>query len=141
MKRYPVSRERALSMSQLLALLLLLALPLAAVFASDLAQIEPAALLERIEKKDATMIVLDVRTPEEYAAGHVPGAINIPHTHLPARIAEIAAAAEKDVVLYCVSGRRAGSAAERLQANGFTRLLHLQGDMPKWQEKKLPVEK
>ena len=141
MSRYRVSRSCALSLNQPLLILLLVVLPLAAVFASDLSQIEPTALRERIENQDATLLVLDVRTPEEYAAGHVPGAINIPYTHLPARIAEIAGADEKDIVLYCVSGRRAAIAAERLQANGFTRLLHLQGDMPKWQEKKLPVEK
>src|SRR5512136_1446190 len=53
--------------------------------------------------------VVDVRTPEEYASGHVPGAINIPYDQLPRRAAEIGPPTTK-VVLYCRSGRRSGVA-------------------------------
>ncbi len=69
--------------------------------AGDTPKIDQASLLKRIEKKDASMVILDVRTPEEYAAGHVPGAINIPYTHLPSRISEVADAGDKDIVVYC----------------------------------------
>jgi rhodanese-related sulfurtransferase len=104
-------------------------------------KIDQTSLLKRIEKKDPTMVILDVRTPEEYAAGHVPGAINIPYTHLPARISEVADAADKDIVVYCTVGVRAEKGAERLRENGFTRLLHLDGDMKAWEEKKQPLAK
>jgi phage shock protein E len=104
------------------------------------AKIGAAALLARIERKDPELVVLDVRTPEEFAAGHVPGAINIPYTHLPARIAEVAGS-DKDIVLYCTIGVRAERAAQRLRENGFTRLLQLDGNMRKWQENGLPVAK
>lgn len=104
-------------------------------------RIDQASLLKRIEKKDPTMVILDVRTPEEYAAGHVPGAINIPYTHLPARISEVADAADKDIVVYCTIGVRAERGAQRLRENGFTRLLHLDGDMKAWEEKKQPLAK
>ena len=87
------------------------------------------------------MVILDVRTPEEYAAGHVPGAINIPYTHLPVRISEVADAADKDIIVYCAVGVRAERGAERLRENGFTKLLHLDGDMKAWEEKKRPLEK
>jgi phage shock protein E len=103
--------------------------------------IDQASLLKRIENKDPALLILDVRTPEEYAAGHVPGAINIPSTHLPVRISEIADASDKDIVLYCAVGARAEQGAERLRANGFKRLLHLEGDMEAWQEKKRPLAK
>jgi phage shock protein E len=109
--------------------------------ADETQRIAPAALLERIEKKDPSLIVLDVRTPEEFAAGHVPGAINIPYTHLPARISELPGAAEKDIVVYCVTGVRAERAATRFRENGFTRLLHLDGDMRRWSEEQRPIEK
>jgi rhodanese-related sulfurtransferase len=105
------------------------------------AKIDQAALLKRIDNKDSSMVILDVRTPEEYAKGHVPGAINIPYTHLPARISEIADAADKDIVLYCATGVRAERGAERLRENGFSRLLHLDGDMKVWEEKQRPLVK
>ena len=109
--------------------------------AEETQKIDQASLLKRIEQKDASLIVLDVRTPEEYAAGHIPGAINIPYTHLPARISELPDASSKDIVIYCTIGVRAGYGAERLRENGFTRLLHLDGDMKAWQEKKRPEAK
>jgi rhodanese-related sulfurtransferase len=85
--------------------------------------------------------VLDVRTPEEFAAGHVLGAVNIPHDQLPNRIAEITGSKDKEVVVYCRSGKRAAVAEGTLAANGFTRLRHLEGDMIKWQEEKRPLQK
>jgi phage shock protein E len=108
--------------------------------AQSTAKIGATALLARIERKDSELVVLDVRTPEEFAAGHVPGAINIPYTHLPARIAEVSGS-DKDIVLYCATGVRAERAAQRLRENGYARLLHLEGDMRGWQESRLPIEK
>jgi rhodanese-related sulfurtransferase len=104
-------------------------------------RIKQETLLKRIEQKDASMIILDVRTPEEFAAGHVPGAINIPYTHLPARVAELPDAGDKDVVLYCATGVRAERAATRMREHGYTRLLHLDGDMKAWDEKNRPKVK
>lgn len=102
-------------------------------------EISAEALLERIEQDD-DLLVLDVRTPEEFAEGHVPGAINIPHTELADRLDEVRAAGDVDVVIYCRSGRRAGIAHETLDMTGFARLHHLTGDMLGWLEKGLPVE-
>jgi rhodanese-related sulfurtransferase len=104
-------------------------------------RITQEALLKRIEQKDASMVILDVRTPEEFAAGHVPGAVNIPYTHLPARVSELKDAGSKDVVLYCATGVRAERAAGRMREQGYTRLLHLDGDMRGWDEKNRPKEK
>ena len=69
--------------------------------------------------------VVDVRTPQEFAAGHVPGAINIPYDELPRRAAEIGPPCTK-VVLYCRSGRRSGIAAGALQQAGFKDLYDFQ---------------
>jgi rhodanese-related sulfurtransferase len=109
--------------------------------AVDVVDIKPEALLERARKADESFVILDVRTPEEFVQGHVPGAINIPHDKLADRIAELMGEKNKDVVLYCRSGRRAVLAADTLKANGFTKLLHLEGDMQQWTEAKRPVEK
>src|SRR5262245_49370931 len=82
--------------------------------AADVVDVNPEAVLARSAKHDKSMVILDVRTPEEFAEGHVPGAINIPHDQLASRLIEINGDKDKDVVLYCRSGRRAGMAAETL---------------------------
>ncbi len=97
------------------------------------------ALLEHLSRHPDHLFVLDVRTPQEYAEGHVPGAVNVPYDQLASRLAEVPK--DKDVVLYCKSGRRAGIAADVLAANGYTRLSHLEGDMPAWAAKGHAVEK
>jgi phage shock protein E len=98
-----------------------------------------AALAEHQAKHADHVFVLDVRSPEEFSEGHVPGAVNVPYDQIAARIAEVPK--NKDVVLYCRSGRRAGIAAEVLAANGYSRLSHLEGDMPGWIAQGRPVAK
>lgn len=112
-----------------------------AAIAADAPRIQPDELVKRIEKQDASIVVVDVRSAEEFAAGHVPGAINLPHTHMPARLSTLAAHANKDIVLYCESGVRTQQAVARMQENGFKRLFHLEGDMAKWREAKRPIDK
>jgi phage shock protein E len=118
---------------------------IAALFASNVCfadtDIQADALLERARKADESFVIVDVRTPAEFAQGHVPGAINIPVDQVANRLSELAGARNKDIVLYCRSGKRAGQAAEVLKSNGFNKLLHMEGDMPKWEAAKLPVEK
>jgi phage shock protein E len=104
-------------------------------------KITPTELVDALAKKDADVVVLDVRTPEEFAAGHVPGARNIPHGQLASRLAELADARDKKIVLYCRSGRRASIAEGVLKEAGFTQLRHLEGDFPAWESAQRPVEK
>jgi phage shock protein E len=102
--------------------------------------ISQTELLARLEKKDADLVVLDVRTPAEFAAGHVPGARNMPHDLLSSKIAEIDGLRDKQVVLYCRSGRRTLLAEDTLRKAGFTKLLHLQGDYLAWEAEHRPIE-
>lgn len=74
--------------------------------------------------------VVDVRTPGEFAAGHVPGAVNVPHDQIAARAGELGSATTP-LLLYCHSGRRSGIAVAALRAKGFTRLYDLQA-YEKW---------
>jgi len=103
------------------------------------ATIEPKALNERIAWADHSLFLLDVRSPEEFEAGHLPGAVNIPHGELAARIAELSAARERDIVVYCRTGVRSGQALEVLDKAGFKRIFHLRGDYTRWSEEKRPV--
>jgi rhodanese-related sulfurtransferase len=110
-----------------------------AAAAAGPATIEPKALSERIAWADPSLLLLDVRTPEEYAGGHLPGAVNIPHTVLAARVAELDGARERDIVVYCRTGSRTAQALEVLGKAGFKRLFHLEGDYVRWSEEKRPV--
>ena len=101
-------------------------------------QVTPQQVREMQAQKSTAPFVLDVRTPEEFASGHVPGAVNIPYDQVPSRLAEIPK--DKEVVLYCRSGRRAGLAAAELEKAGYTDLQLMQGDMPAWEKAGLPVE-
>ena len=121
----------------LAALLALVSAPPA--LAGDAATIAPRALAERLAWSDRSLVVLDVRTPEEFAAGHVAGARNIPHTQIAEQLAKLADARDRDLVVYCRSGTRAAIALEKLREAGFTRLFHLEGDWQRWSTEKLPA--
>lgn len=73
-------------------------------------------------------LVRDVRTPEEFADGHLPAAVNVPIDELPARLAEVDTLAGGDksrpVVVYCASGARAGKARSVLESAGHTRVVN-----------------
>jgi phage shock protein E len=103
--------------------------------------IEPKALNDRIAWADRSLVVLDVRTPAEYADGHIPGAINIPHDEITRRVAELANARDNDIVVYCKAGPRAAEAIGVLEKQGFKRVYHLAGDYTRWNEEKRPVVK
>jgi rhodanese-related sulfurtransferase len=86
-------------------------------------------------------LVLDVRTPEEFAAGRVPQAINIPHTELAARVDELGLEQRgREIVVYCERGGRAGEAEATLRRAGFTDVRHLEGDMSAWRSAARPCE-
>lgn len=86
-------------------------------------------------------IILDVRTPEEFAQGHIKGAINISHDQIENNLSKIIANKDETVVVHCRSGRRAVSAEDTLRTAGFSNLRHLVGDMNGWKAAGLPLEK
>jgi len=109
-------------------------------FAGEAPGIGGDALLARMAGGDEALVVLDVRTPKEFAEGHVPGAINISHDELEARLPELEADRDRDVVVYCRSGKRTGLALDVLEKAGFKRLYHLEGDYLGWAAASRPVE-
>ncbi|HCM48036.1 MAG TPA: rhodanese-like domain-containing protein [Colwellia sp.] len=107
------------------------------VTAKDISQSQ----LQTIMKNEQQVIVLDVRTVEEFEQGHIPNAVNIPHKELEARLAELSGAKNTQVVIYCRSGRRAEVAKQVLVKNGFNQLDHLSGDFNEWTSNNLPISK
>ena len=74
--------------------------------------------------------LLDVRSPEEYARGHLAGALNIPVQELDRRVAEVGPT-DGELVVYCRSGHRSSRAAEILRQHGFSKVHNL-GPMTAW---------
>ena len=73
----------------------------------------------------AAPVIIDVRSPEEFAQKHLSGAINLPHDHITETIGTAVKDKNADIVLYCRSGRRSGLAQEALQKLGYTRVKNL----------------
>lgn len=82
---------------------------------------------KRLVAEGATLV--DVRSPGEFASGHVEGARNIPVQEIDSRASEIPKG--KPVVLYCASGMRSGSAAAILRSKGRTDVHNL-GGISRW---------
>lgn len=70
-------------------------------------------------------LLVDVRTPEEFAGGGVPGAINLPLSALPDAMLNQAPDKTRVLLLYCRSGGRSAIAAQRLRSAGYTRVFNL----------------
>jgi phage shock protein E len=104
----------------------------AAVFAfADVAPVDieayrdPDALARLISTNEPAHFLVDVRTPEEYAEGHIPTAINIPVKE----IGERPPTADKNalIIVYCASGGRSARSKERLESLGYTRVVDFGG--------------
>lgn len=107
------------------------------VEAKDISQSQ----LQQLMKKDTQVVLLDVRTVEEFEDGHIPNALNIPHKELEQRLVELAESKDTQIVIYCRSGRRAEVAKQVLIKNGFNHLDHLTGDFNGWTSSELPTIK
>lgn len=94
------------------------------------------ALARKLVSEGALLV--DVRTPAEYAGGHVDGAVNVPIDELDARLVEIdkltSSDKNKPIVVYCQSGGRAGRAKDKLVKAGHPRVTNL-GGVGDWDKK------
>ncbi len=80
------------------------------------------------EKKG--MVLLDVRTNNEYAQGHIPGAVHIPLSEIGEKVKKLKK--DKDIVVFCASGNRSIWAIKRLMGMGFKNLYNLKGGYRAW---------
>lgn len=110
-----------------------------AVFAGETPQISQHELLSALKAPEHDIVVLDVRSAEEYVDGHLVGAINVSHNTVADKLNQLSQYKNNTVVVYCRSGRRAAFAENILAENGFKNLRHLTGDMNGWLEAKLPI--
>lgn len=83
--------------------------------------------------------LLDVREPDEWTAGHAPGAHHMPMMEVPVRMAEVPM--DGDVVVVCRSGGRSGQVVSYLLGNGWDNVRNLDGGMQDWDAAGRPVVK
>lgn len=86
--------------------------------------------LKLIEEPD--ILLLDVRTADEFASGHLRNAKNIPVQELQSRMNEISSCKDKPVLVYCYSGGRSAMACGLLKRNGFLKISNLSGGISSW---------
>lgn len=101
--------------------------------------VSPQELVNLVNHKGA--VVLDVRDSKEFAAGHIVDAVNIPHSALEGRIAELEKYKEKPLTIVCKMGQHAGASGALLRKAGFVEVSRLTGGMTEWRNQNLPVVK
>jgi rhodanese-related sulfurtransferase len=91
--------------------------------------ISPQQLKARLDQNES-LLIIDVREPEETAAGIIPGAILIPLMQISERLKEIPQ--DQETILVCRSGNRSGRAYDYLQSQGFANIKSMSGGMLEW---------
>ena len=86
-------------------------------------------------------VLVDVRTPEEFAGGHLRDAKNIPLADFATRIGELDKSKGKTVVVVCQTGARVDKAIKQLQGAGFDDVVGLDGGLTAWRAANLPTAK
>lgn len=102
------------------------------------AQITPPELKNKLAGENKP-VLLDVREPHELEICQIPGNIHIPLGELPERLAELASLKDKELVVYCRSGKRSDAAAGFLIEQGFSNVLNLSGGILAWSDQVEPA--
>ncbi|GAA6737012.1 rhodanese-like domain-containing protein [Thermus oshimai] len=103
---------------------------------TDFYGLQPAAAKQMMDTLE--VFILDVREPNEFAGGRIPGAVNIPIRDLPKRVGELPKG--KPIIVYCGIGHRGAMALVFLRGQGYN-VKSILGGYKAWTEAKLPVEK
>jgi rhodanese-related sulfurtransferase len=82
--------------------------------------------------KENDLFILDVRSTEEFSAGHLKGSKNIPVQSLSLKIASLLDWKNKKVLVYCHSGGRSLAASQMLKKSGFTKIYNMAGGVSAW---------
>ena len=99
---------------------------------SRITEIDTAVAQQRIAS--GSVLILDVREPDEYDQGALPDAVHIPRGHLEAQIEAKALDKDQEIIVYCAGGVRSAFAAETLQILGYTNVLSMAGGYGKWKD-------
>lgn len=98
-------------------------------------KIDPTALDQLIKSSAATITIVDVRDPEEFTEGHIPGAVNIPVANFASQSSALDK--EKKIIVYCNSGGRSYNAYRKLMKLGYKKIN--QAIFADWKDQGLPI--
>ena len=128
-----------LKLSAVLLLLSLAAIACAGEETNELRVLTPLESAEIIEDASPDLVVLDVRTPEEFAEGHIEGAdmLDFYRADFADELAKLPRDAE--YVIYCRSGNRSGQTLELMRELGFNDVVDVEGGILNWTASELPV--
>jgi len=118
---------------------ILLALLARSEFQRGGASVSPQQLVNLVNKHNA--LVLDVRDPKAFGAGHIVDALNIPHGLVASRISELEKYKQQPIAIVCAGGQHAGAVGAELRKAGFEHVSRLTGGMLEWRNQNLPVVK
>ena len=105
---------------------------------SEITETDPAVVHELL---DNGVAIVDVRETEEFASGHLPGAVHVPRGYLESRIEGVVPDRAQRVVLYCASGNRSALAAHTLSAElGYERVESMTGGITLWKDRGYEVD-
>ena len=107
------------------------------LYASELWSV--AELKSKIDESNETLVLLDVRTVEEFESGRIRNSINIPHEILLSNIDLVSEYTNEELIVYCRSGKRAALIIEALEKNGFNNIVDIEGDILAWSEANYPL--
>ena len=93
--------------------------------------------VSRINREGAA--VVDIRSAEDFAAGHIIDAVHFPLADLPKSAEKLKKLGNKPIIVCCMSGNLAGQAARELKLQGFTQVHALKGGISAWRAENLPV--
>jgi len=130
-------RSQSVLRLALFCLLSLVLMPLLVPTMANAADQDSAIAWDKIA---AGAMVVDVRTPEEFAEGHLANAVNIPFEQVAEEFAKRGIAKDAPVVLYCRSGRRSSMAIEALVAAGYTQTYNAGGYQTLVEAQKTPAK-
>lgn len=91
-------------------------------------------------ERGESVTVVDVREPEEWAEGHVPGAKHVPRGLLESRAADELPDRDARIIVHCAVGGRSALSAKSLKEMGYTNVANMEGGMNAWREKGYEVE-
>jgi len=108
-------------------------------------EIDPAGLAPSVDvatvyalQDHPDVYMLDVREPDEYSAGHIPGITLIPMGEVADRLSEIPT--DREVIVTCRTGNRSAQVADFLRQQGFTNVHNMEGGIVAWEEAGYPIE-
>lgn len=101
-------------------------------------EVSPQEVLA-MQERNADVIYLDVREPNEWNLGHLPGAMHIPRGTLETKV-EAVVPRNRKVVIYCASGNRSALAADTMQQMGYTDVVSMSGGFTGWAQSGGDVE-